>query len=233
MAIKTEIKQPQCALCPFDWADRLCRTDKGKAPKNCPTSCHKDFVKQSIEEVQSDNVCKFARAASIQESEGYTNKEKGYGSVRPIKPRILEIIEFAKRMSYQRVALIFCIGLRKEAYIVHKIFEKQGLDVISIACKVGCVPKEVMGLSEDQKISPGSFEVMCNPSLQAKLANHYNSEFNILLGLCVGHDSLFFKYAEAPSTVLAVKDRLLGHNPLAAIYLSDSYYGYVKGPPVE
>ena len=32
------------------------------------------------------------------------------------------------------------------------------------------------------------------------------------------------QYAEAPCTVLAVKDRLLGHNPLAAIYNIDHYY---------
>jgi uncharacterized metal-binding protein len=44
----------------------------------------------------------------------------------------------------------------------------------------------------------------------------------------VAHDSLFFKHAEAPTTVLAVKDRVTGHNPLAAIYLSDSYYRKIK-----
>ena len=33
----------------------------------------------------------------------------------------------------------------------------------------------------------------------------------------------------APCTVLAVKDRLLGHNPLAAIYTIDSYYRSLKG----
>jgi len=31
------------------------------------------------------------------------------------------------------------------------------------------------------------------------------------------NESLFLKYSEAPCTVLAAKDRLLGHNPLAAI----------------
>jgi uncharacterized metal-binding protein len=38
----------------------------------------------------------------------------------------------------------------------------------------------------------------------------------------------FFKYAQAPTTVLAVKDRVTGHNPLAAVYLSDSYYQRIK-----
>ena len=71
---------------------------------------------------------------------------------------------------------------------------------------------------------------MCNPVLQAFVANEAGTEFNILLGLCVGHDSLFFKHAKAIGTVLAAKDRLLGHNPLAAIYQYDSYYRYLKKP---
>ena len=56
----------------------------------------------------------------------------------------------------------------------------------------------------------------------------HNETPNVLLGLCVGHDSLFFKYTEAPCTVLAVKDRLLGHNPMAAVYNVDSYYRCLK-----
>jgi uncharacterized metal-binding protein len=69
---------------------------------------------------------------------------------------------------------------------------------------------------------------MCNPIAQAFILNETGSEFNILTGLCVGHDSLMFKYAEAPCTVLAAKDRLLGHNPLAAIYTLDSFYRSLK-----
>jgi uncharacterized metal-binding protein len=69
---------------------------------------------------------------------------------------------------------------------------------------------------------------MCNPVAQAMILNDAGVHFNILLGLCVGHDSLFFKYADAPVTVLAVKDRVTGHNPLAAVYLMDSYYSRLK-----
>jgi uncharacterized metal-binding protein len=225
-----ETKLPQCAKCPFDWSDRLCRHEEGKAPKACPTARHEDLIKGSISAIQSDGVIEFARQASIQEAEGYGDRDKGYGSVRPIKPRILEVMEFAKKMDYQRLALVFCIGLRHEALVVSKIFESHGFDVLSVACKVGRAPKELLGLAEDQKVAPGNFESMCNPVLQAFVANHYASQFNVLLGLCVGHDSLFFKYAEAPCTVLAVKDRLLGHNPLAAVYQYNAYYRYLKTP---
>ncbi len=224
--------QPQCAVCPYDWSERFCRRDRGKAPSNCPTIHHKELIDRSVEEVRSPDVHEFAKQASIQEAEGYCGRGQGYDSVRPAKPRIVEIIEFAGRMSYKKVALVFCVGLRREAAIVHEIFEANGLDVISILCKAGKVPKEMLGLTEEQKVAPGSPESMCNPILQAMVANRHQSQFNVLLGLCVGHDSLFFKYAEAPTTVLAVKDRLLGHNPLAAIYEYESYYRYLKKPLV-
>ena len=35
---------------------------------------------------------------------------------------------------------------------------------------------------------------------------------------------IVIKYSEAPVTVFAVKDRVLGHNPIAAIYTANSYY---------
>jgi len=222
--------QPQCALCPYDWSERFCRRDHGKAPKNCPSVCHQDLVAESLQTLQSPEILEFARQTSIQEAEGYCGREKGYQSVRPAKPRIVEIIEFARKMNYQRVALVFCVGLRREASIVHEIFEGQGLEVTSIICKVGRIPKEAIGLSDDQKVAPGSHESMCNPILQALVANRQKSQFNVLLGLCVGHDSLFFRYADAPTTVLAVKDRMLGHNPLAAVYEYESYYRYLKEP---
>ena len=44
------------------------------------------------------------------------------------------------------------------------------------------------------------------------------------MGLCVGHDSLFYKYAEGLNTTLVAKDRFLGNNPAASLYTADSYY---------
>ena len=63
----------------------------------------------------------------------------------------------------------------------------------------------------------------CNPILQAKMLNKEKTDMNIVVGLCVGHDSLFYKYAEALTTTLVVKDRVMGHNPVAALYTSQSY----------
>jgi uncharacterized metal-binding protein len=73
---------------------------------------------------------------------------------------------------------------------------------------------------------------MCNPTFHAKQLNDERSEFNVLLRLCVGHDFLFFKHADAYTTILAVKDRVADHNPLALIYLYDSYYRKLTAAPI-
>lgn len=218
---------PKCAQCPYDWSNRYCRSEEGKAPKFCPSVAHQQLARAAVDEMPPD-IRHFACQASIQEAQGYADRHRGYENIRPAKPRIEEVIEFAQKMDYHHIALIFCVGLRREAAIVNEILDRRGFDVLSIVCKVGRVEKECLGLTDEQKIRPGEFESMCHPVLQAKIANHHHSQFNILLGLCVGHDSLFFKYSSAPCTVLAVKDRLLGHNPLAAIYQYDAYYRYLK-----
>jgi uncharacterized metal-binding protein len=41
---------------------------------------------------------------------------------------------------------------------------------------------------------------------------------NLIVGLCLGHDILFTMNSKAPVTTLIVKDRMLGHNPVIALY---------------
>ena len=128
-------------------------------------------------------------------------------------------------MGYRRLGVAFCVGLRNEAKLLDEILVRRGFEVVSVCCQVGGVSKESVGISEEQKIAgPGNWETMCNPVAQAMLLNDAATEFNIAVGLCVGHDSLFFKYSSAPVTVLIAKDRVLGHNPAAGLYLSKSYY---------
>ena len=47
---------------------------------------------------------------------------------------------------------------------------------------------------------------------------------NIVIGLCVGHDTLFLRHSKVPTTVMIVKDRVLQHNPVAALYGVQSMY---------
>jgi uncharacterized metal-binding protein len=56
-----------------------------------------------------------------------------------------------------------------------------------------------------------------------------------IIGETKGHERLFmkkgapfFKYAESPTTVLAAKDRVTGHNPLGPVYLSGNYCSWLN-----
>ena len=75
-----------------------------------------------------------------------------------------------------------------------------------------------------------SYEAICNPILQAQLLNEQKTDLNVIVGLCVGHDSLFIKHSDAPVTTLITKDRVLGHNPAAALYTSNFYYQRLLQP---
>jgi uncharacterized metal-binding protein len=220
---------PNCARCPYKSGDRLCTNEDGKGPDNCPTLNMPELAAASMSKYEKNaDIMEFARQASIQEADGYTNKDLGYARLRACKTRIEEIMEFADKMTYRRLGMAFCIGLSREAKVVEKLFASHGFDVVSAACKAGRISKERLGLHRDQQLDPETDEAMCNPVLQAMILNREKTDFNVLLGLCVGHDSLFLKYAEAPCTVLAVKDRVLGHNPLAAVYNLESYYRSLK-----
>jgi uncharacterized metal-binding protein len=219
---------PRCARCSISPADRICQSSEGRSPEVCPTRDYEAVIAAAVKETCSESILPFAYQASVQEAEGYGNRHLGFDHVQPIKSRLQETIEFANRMNYHRLGLAFCMGLRKEAQRIERLLCDKGFDVVSALCKVGRIPKETLGLSDNQKIDPGKFESMCNPVAQAYLLNQAQTQFNIALGLCVGHDSLFLRYSEALCTVLAVKDRLLGHNPLAAVYTLDSYYRALK-----
>lgn len=225
---KSSVKLPQCAECSIE--KKICRDPDGRGPANCPTLNMRDVIEDSLKEYQKADIMNFARNASIQESECYVNRGKDSPHVRyAIKPRVQETIEFAHKMGYKRLGIAFCSGLKNEAKILSEILTAQGFEVASVMCKAGQTPKkEFLNLTEDQKCSPGSYESMCSPITQAKLLNAANTDFNILFGLCVGHDSLMMRYSDAFCTALVAKDRVTGHNPLAAILLYKSYYKKLK-----
>jgi uncharacterized metal-binding protein len=225
------VPNSQCSLCSVEI--RACRAEDGVGPVFCPTINSKDAIELAVKEYEKPEIRKFARMASIQEAECYTNRHiKPYVS-QPVKPRVQEIYEFAKKMSYKKLGVAFCAGLRAEARALTDILNAQGFDVVSVVCKTGCTPKEAIGIKEDEKIRIGEFEAMCSPMVQAALLNEVKTDFNVMVGLCVGHDSLFLKYSKAFTTVLIAKDRVLAHNPAGALYTTGSYYARLLKPGID
>lgn len=121
--------------------------------------------------------------------------------------RLLKTIRFAKMCGFQKLGLAFCSTLRTEAQEVDAILRAAGFEVASIICKVGHQSREVIGITD-------SCNPMCNPFAQADLLNRENTQLNILLGLCVGHDAMFISRSNALVTVLATKDHVYDHAPL-------------------
>ena len=138
--------------------------------------------------------------------------------------RVEETIAFAHRIGAKRIGIAFCVALADEARIFADVARKNGLDVVGVVCKIGSIDKTEIGYEDGKKHKPGSHEPICNPIMQAEYLEKAGSELNILMGLCVGHDSIFYRHSNVPVTTLSVKDRVLGHNPLAAIYTAKTFY---------
>jgi len=196
-----------------------------KAPENCPSRIKQDVIDKATEKCFGPEFGKFAHQACIQEGTGYARLPHAPNVASPIKGRLEEIIEFSKRMGFERLGVAFCEGAKREAEMLVSILENRGFEIVSVICKCGMVPKKELGIKREEQIEPeNEFEPMCHPIAQAEILNEAETDFNIVLCLCVGHDSLFLKSSKALCTVLAAKDRLFGHNPLAGLYLSKSYH---------
>ena len=210
---------PNCAYCPT--VSCVFGTREG-APRFCPGVNRQERVSEASRALEDDETLRCAREASRVEGAGYCRWT-----------RVQEIIEFARRMGFEKIGVAFCIGLIREARSFSDILKAHGFEVVSVCCKVGIAPKETLGLSDDEKIRPGTFEGHCNPIAQALILDGERCDLNVLVGLCVGHDALFFKHTRTLTTVLIAKDRVTGHNPAAVLYTSDSYYNKLKNPETE
>lgn len=189
-----------------------CNVGNKSYPKFCLTTdnLNETILKEALklyEEKENHDV--MINAANI-ESEYYG-----------IMTRVEETVEFAKRMGFEKIGIATCVGLISESRILASVLRKKGFEVFGIACKAGAVEKSYVGIDESCKKVGAN---MCNPIYQAKKLNSENTQLNIVMGLCVGHDSLFYKYSNALVTTLVTKDRVLGHNPVAALYTANTYY---------
>lgn len=204
-----------------DCMSKSCLKLDGKNPPFClTTALSEDEREEMRRQYVSDRIVQNAAIASA-EADGLF-----YGQ----HTRVEDTIEFAKRMGVHRIGIATCVGLLSESRTLAKILRKKGFDVYGVCCKVGSVCKTRLGITEEQLASFKSGRIMCNPVLQAKLLNDAETELNIIMGLCVGHDSLFIKYSDALCTSLVVKDRVLGNNPVAALYTVNSYYKKLLQP---
>lgn len=120
------------------------------------------------------------------------------------KSRLQELIEFIKVSGFTKIGVANCLSMQKYADKLVEILRQEGLEICQINCKAsgldGCV------ICEEMK-GP-----CCDPISQAEFLNSEQTEFNINVGLCLGHGLLFQKYSQAPVTTFIVKDFAHNHN---------------------
>ena len=215
----TTYETPGCAYCPS--TVRACRVGEGeeRGPGFCPSKIEPEAILEADAYRRDPFLERVAKVSAVVESEGYCKWT-----------RVEEICQFARKMGFRRVGIATCISFVDLARVFSAILESHGLEVASVACKNGGVPKEEIGLKDEQKIRPGTYEAICNPLSQAELLNRAGCKLNVIVGLCVGHDSLFIRHSQGLVTTLVTKDRVLAHNPVGALQLADTYYSRVWGP---
>jgi uncharacterized metal-binding protein len=229
MAEETPVA-PDCASCAAVWerkgATHCWSADPAGAPPPpgaCPTRAHADVVQDTLPGYLAGEDAKIARVAATVEGLCYDRPQGG--AVHARWTRVEDTIAFAKLMGYRRIGIATCIGLLEESRRLEQILRAQGLEPVSVCCKVGSVDKvAALGIPDAEKVRPGTFEPACNPVAQAEILNAVGTDLNAVVGLCVGHDVLFNKHSKAPVTTLVVKDRVTGHNPVAVLYGQGFYF---------
>ncbi|MBT3312209.1 MAG: DUF1847 domain-containing protein [Desulfobacterales bacterium] len=190
--------------------------DFSKSPEFCASTNYAD----EMEEVKIKLEDEENRAMAQDVARSWKNIGKN--------TRIEETMQYARNRGYNKLGLAFCFGLSYEAELLTNLFINEGFDVSSATCMSGGLTSDDIGLPEEDKIMKGQRQPMCNPIGQAMILDSEGCELNIVLGLCVGDDTLFIKHSKAPVTVIAVKDSVLAHNPLAVLYTSKNFNARVN-----
>jgi len=203
-----------CGLRPCRWAG------EDQYPKFCLTENGDDGFAREVFQLYVDNpeYGEISRVSACIEGEFYGRLT-----------RVEETLEFIKRMGYKKIGIASCVGLMAETRTFVRILRARGYDAYVVGCKIGAIDKTEIGVPDGKKLNGGTgHESMCNPVMQARELARIGTDFNIVIGLCVGHDTLFLSESQAPTTVMIVKDRVLGHNPVQALYTADSIYSRFK-----
>jgi len=232
-------KRLDCASCTAAWqkqGETYCwsrdQEKRAPLPEHCPSKQNLELVEATFARYTEESEdARIARVAAKVEGLCY-QPIPGSDAVNARWTRVEDTIAFAKLMEYKKIGIATCIGMLAESNQLTEILEAQGFEVQSSCCKSGSLDKGKLGIEEKYKVRPGTFEPACNPIAQAELLNAAGMDFNIIVGLCVGHDALFSKHSAAPVTTLVVKDRVTGHNPVSVLYGQNFYYKRLKAMPL-
>lgn len=195
------ITKPSCVDCALN----VCHWQDEGFPKFCPT---REFELENEPELvalmeEEENKRLFKSAAHSSHT-GYHEKLS----------RLEETIMFAQGFGAKKIGIAACISLAEEARFATKALRAAGFEVVGVLCKVGRLSCEQCDVPRENR-SPQT--ALCNPIYQAQLLNAEHTDLNVVIGLCAGHDALFLKHADAPCTVMVVKDFKYDHSSVRSV----------------
>lgn len=201
-----------------------CTSNIMNGPANCPAKIAQGPLEEAVRLYRSDPEELKMIAASVNTESAGARKWT----------RVEDTIDFARQMGYKKLGIATCSGLIYEAAMLAKILEINGFEIVTVGCKCGGIPKESFGVADQERgnvMARLGGNPACNPIDQALILNDSGTDFNLLVGLCVGHDTLFIRHSKAPVSVFMSKDRRLFHHPAGALYgVNSIYFRYLLSP---
>ena len=113
------------------------------------------------------------------------------------KARANEVLEYAKKMNYKKLGVAVCYALLSECRLFINSLRENAIKCVVVVCGPEASKTPSLNLDEID-----SYVVVCDPLSQAEILNSKKTDFNIIVGLCLGNDSLLVKNLNALSSIL-------------------------------
>ena len=169
-----------------------------KAPETCPARIHTEVLEQAKEICRTDGT----DAHKLWQAFG---RLIGTGGAQ--KSRVEHIVDFCRSLGVQKIGIGSCLRYLKDAYFLQSVFQEESFDCPVVFCKVGGWQTKDIGVNKETDW------IICNPITQAMILNELGCDVKVTLGLCMGHEMIFTKYAEGYVTNLYVKEKISDERP--------------------
>lgn len=105
--------------------------------------------------------------------------------------RIEELIRFARASGFIRLGIAHCVAVKEAGTRLEERLSREGFQVTRVDCKVCRLPGAA--------VTAGGRGVSCNPIGQARQLAKADTQLNVSMGLCLGHDLLFDRHSRRRS----------------------------------
>ena len=189
------MKTLQCSSC----FKQLCVGGGHREMETCPVYAYPEVFDEAKKiYAQDSETGLLAKHAAIIESKGYM-----------VWPRLKDTIELARRMEFNKIAVLFCPDVWREAKKTCQLLAESGFSVTSRICGVNKTDPQtpediILGLSD------------------------FAPELIVNAGLCVAFESEILPLSKVPVTTFIARDKKLNNYPASAVYASDQWRDWAK-----